>query len=87
MSKTRQTADPADDSDAKDAAMIEAAQREVRAAKLADESDAGATGKDDDSGELGFSVPPPDSFTGYSIVREIHRGGQGVVFQALQEAT
>lgn len=34
-----------------------------------------------------FSVPAPDSFTGYKIIREIHRGGQGVVFQALQIAT
>ena len=30
---------------------------------------------------------PSDSFTGYAIVREIHRGGQGVVYQAIQKAT
>lgn len=23
------------------------------------------------------SLPPPDSFAGYQIIREIHRGGQG----------
>ncbi len=31
--------------------------------------------------------PPPDSFTGYQLIREIHRGGQGVVYQAIQEST
>jgi len=30
--------------------------------------------------------PPPDSFAGYEIVREIHRGAQGVVYQAIQKA-
>ncbi|HWL94811.1 MAG TPA: serine/threonine-protein kinase [Phycisphaerae bacterium] len=29
----------------------------------------------------------PDSFMGYRLVREIHRGGQGVVFEAIQEST
>lgn len=31
--------------------------------------------------------PPPDSFPGYEIVRRIQRGGQGVVYQAIQKAT
>ena len=30
---------------------------------------------------------PPDSFPGYEIVRRIHGGGQGVVYQAVQKAT
>jgi len=34
-----------------------------------------------------FSEPPPDSFVGYQLVREIHRGGQGVVYQAVQQST
>jgi serine/threonine protein kinase len=35
----------------------------------------------------GAGKPPPDSFTGYTIVREIHRGGQGVVYEAVQKST
>jgi serine/threonine protein kinase len=32
-------------------------------------------------------VPLPDSFQGYEILREIHRGGQGIVYQAIQKGT
>lgn len=30
---------------------------------------------------------PPDLFPGFIVVREIHRGGQGVVYQAIHKAT
>ena len=30
---------------------------------------------------------PPVSIEGYEIVRELHRGGQGVVYQAIQKST
>lgn len=35
----------------------------------------------------GTDLPPPGTFEGYEVVREIHRGGQGVVYLAIQLAT
>jgi eukaryotic-like serine/threonine-protein kinase len=48
-----------------------------------DLTDSAASGTQD----LHFDTAPPDSFPGYQIVREIHRGGQGVVYQAVQKHT
>lgn len=39
-----------------------------------------------DQGSSAFALPPPDSFAGYKLLREIHRGAQGVVYQAIQES-
>lgn len=35
----------------------------------------------------GPALPPSSVFPGYEIVREIHHGGQGVVYQAIQQST
>lgn len=32
-------------------------------------------------------MPPDNAFPGYEVIREIHRGGQGVVYQAIQKTT
>ena len=34
-----------------------------------------------------FDLPPSDAFPGYTLIRELSRGGQGVVYQALQTST
>lgn len=34
-----------------------------------------------------WAVIPPETIPGYEIIKEIHRGGQGVVYQAIQKAT
>lgn len=37
--------------------------------------------------EIGEELPPAETFPGYDLIREIHRGGQGVVYLAVQRAT
>lgn len=41
---------------------------------------------DDSPGEVGLATAEPD-IEGYEMVRELHRGGQGVVYEALQRST
>lgn len=39
------------------------------------------------SPDPGSTHVPPDELPGYRLIREIHRGGQGVVYEAVQEST
>ena len=63
----------------------------LQASSAGDWLHAGRSGSRADSDEAMTTASPlalsADSFTGYRILREIHRGGQGVVFQAIQEST
>ncbi|VAX42874.1 Serine/threonine protein kinase PrkC, regulator of stationary phase [hydrothermal vent metagenome] len=52
----------------------------IAAARLAAEARSDGTPPEPD-------LPPPDYFPGYVISREIHRGGQGVVYQAVHKGT
>jgi tetratricopeptide (TPR) repeat protein/predicted Ser/Thr protein kinase len=61
-------------------ALVERARAE--AAKTARLPEAGSSELDDR-----FAKPLPDWFPGYDVVRELHRGGQGVVYQAIQKST
>lgn len=37
--------------------------------------------------DVGAKLPPPNLLEGYEILRELHRGGQGIVYQAVQKST
>ncbi len=63
-------------SNGRDEDLIERARRQVEGLPASDEALATMPG-----------MPPPDSFPGYELVREIHRGGQGAVYLAIQKTT
>ncbi|MBU0639669.1 MAG: protein kinase [Planctomycetes bacterium] len=68
--------------------MIDAARQQVEQAQQQTDTHAASDGArlgaaDSSAGQQ----LPPDSFPGYEIVREIHRGGQGVVYLAQQTST
>ncbi|GJQ28202.1 MAG: hypothetical protein HBSAPP03_00860 [Phycisphaerae bacterium] len=62
--------------------LIEAALRQLGASPAAAGISPTPTG-----GVQALAGIPPDLFPGYIIIREIHRGGQGVVYQAIHKST
>jgi hypothetical protein len=72
--------------DDRDHELIDAARRQVRG-----QGGHSTTPVGPERAETQTARPPPgpapDSCAGYKIVREIHRGGQSVVYQAFQEST
>ncbi|MHC4697390.1 MAG: protein kinase domain-containing protein [Planctomycetota bacterium] len=58
--------------------LVEAAKHQAESSRAADHA------------RMALDAPPgpsPDSFPGYELVRRVHQGGQGVVYQAIQQST
>ncbi|MEK6797990.1 MAG: tetratricopeptide repeat protein [Planctomycetota bacterium] len=72
--------------------LIAVARQQARGMRGVGESDVGAgsdSGFPPEDSSRGSEAGPPtfDSFAGYQIVKELHRGGQGIVYQAIQLST
>ena len=73
------------------ARLIAVAGQQARGCEESAESDVGGSdsGFPPEDSSRGSEAGPPtfDSFAGYQIVKELHRGGQGIVYQAIQLST
>lgn len=79
--------DSGDSSGMRDHRLVDAAKKQIEAM---DGNDSTAAASPSPRGQaLGKKAtgPLPDSFSGYDLVRELHRGGQGIVYQAIQRTT
>src|SRR5437867_2726296 len=73
-----------------DDALIAAAQRQFEVARAAPSRDGAGSSGPRRFGDRSFSAGlalKSDSIAGYELVGERHRGGQGVVYEAIQLAT
>ncbi len=53
----------------------------------ADETSDAPASLEPSSLDVGAALPPADAIPGFRILKELHRGGQGIVYQAVQEST
>ncbi len=79
----------ADNASASGGNGLESRQREMisRALREVEEAESRATTTSGKRGSARSFTLPPDSFAGYMLLGELHRGGQGVVYQAMQHST
>lgn len=96
MARQYEPARRPEESSTSDAALIEAARRDVAEAQgrsgphaptEIDARFASVTLVSPASSNQGLAGPPSDSLPGYELRREVHRGGQGVVYEAQHTGT
>lgn len=77
--------DPSIPSPDPDKQLVDGVRKQIDALKASD--DTAVPGASPPHASASSRLPLPDSFPDYEILREIHRGGQGIVYQAIQKRT